>query len=101
MSTTNSAKVDSKKKGSELVRPSEPIQPIALPPLTLSPNADPSAKYPPIRRRHSDHVFYNFTRPITPLPEPNEPPSGSKEGGYLLPEPAVSIAYRKKLDVVE
>jgi hypothetical protein len=100
MSTTETAKISTQMKDKSLPRPTEAVQEIIPPPLILTPNADPSAKNPPIRRRNSWHVYYNFTRPITPLPQSDGPPGGVKEEqGFLLPEPAVSIAYRMKLDV--
>lgn len=83
-------------------------------PLVVSPNADPHAKLPPLRRKSSTHVFYNYTQPTSPIPKsdnagdrikiqnlinPDNHRSLSPDGAkYLLPEPAVSIAYRHNLD---
>lgn len=58
---------------------------------------NPTSKYPLLRRKSSLHVFYDLTKPSTPFPEPNT--QNINQGGYILPEPAVSIAFREKLDV--
>ena len=83
-------------------------------PLVASPNADPHARLPPLRRKGSTHVFYNYTQPTSPvaIPDPGNNDccndrvkiknlinaDEEKDAKYLLPEPAVSIAYRHNVD---
>lgn len=74
------------------------VETIIPTPFEPSPSADPHARLAPLRQKSSNHVFYNYTAPTSPIPIPNRHEQTSNGQKYLLPEPAVSKAYREHLD---
>lgn len=90
--------MEEEQKGKEnLQRPALILEETVPPPLVPSPNAGPHVRLPPLRSKSSHHVFYNYTQPTSPIP--NTPSAANSGDGFILPEPAASIAYKKKLDL--